>query len=275
MKKFIELRLDKRDQGKPEEMIIALLSDSGYDGFIEEEGYILAYREAKQLHIEAEKAAMKELGIHLSSARLVRDRNWNEEWESSYQPVTIGRDVMVRAPFHKKPQGFKWDILIDPRMAFGTAHHETTFMMLKHIIPMDLEGKKILDMGCGTGVLAILAAMKGAARVLAIDNDEWASQNARDNVSLNGLRNIDVLQGDAAAIGNEVFDIIFANINRNIILEDIQKYAHALPVGGKMLLSGFYEHDIRAIRSRAAEHGLSMEYNTSVNKWSLCSFTRK
>ena len=207
---------------------------------------------------------------------LVPDRDWNEEWEKNYfQPVRIGRDCLIRASFHPHEEGFTHTIVIDPRMAFGTGNHATTELMIREMLPLDLRGREVLDMGCGTAVLAILAARKGATRVAAIDIDEWACRNAADNCRLNDTPDIHVLHGGAEQIAScGTFDYIFANINRNILLRDIRYYVPALRTGGRLYLSGFYERDVPAVEEECRAQGLSLSASSHRDKWAIVSAVR-
>jgi len=272
-KMYFEVRVNTAP-GLDQNIIIARLAALGFDGFIEEEDHVLAYKVKDKEEAADISDALRITGLEAAGLNLMEDQNWNEAWESDYQPVVIGNDVVVRAPFHKPIQGIEYDIVIEPRMAFGTAHHETTEQMLMMIHKMDIRGKKVLDMGCGTAVLAILAGMMGAMEVLAIDNDEWAYHNSIDNIRLNMGIEAEVLHGDAGLLENRQFDIIFANINRNILLEDIPQYAGALTGKGKLLMSGFYLEDLPVIEEKSAASGLRL-LNTSVkNNWVAALFIR-
>lgn len=272
MKVFLEARIAL---DRPEELDIAVarLSLLGFDGFVEEQGYVLAYKEHDSSIIEI-KRKVEETGLSLVELKEIEDQNWNARWEESFNPVLIDDKVMIRAPFHKMHKGILYDIIIEPKMSFGTAHHETTYMMLQLMLQLELEGKLVLDMGCGTAVLAILAKLKHAASVTAIDNDEWAFQNAKENCDYNQV-DIRVELGDASSLKGRHFDIIFANINRNILLEDIPEYVLSLNKGGKILLSGFYFEDLEMIKNRSSEAGLAYENHIERNKWVAVIFTRK
>lgn len=193
-------------------------------------------------------------------------QNWNAIWESQYEPVTIGQ-CRVRAPFHAPAAGIAYDIIIEPRMSFGTAHHETTSLMISMLMEEEMSGKTVLDMGCGTGVLAILALKMGAAQVCAIDTDEWAFDNAKDNMLKNNAGEVVVLQGDASAIPGPAYDLVIANINRNVLLADIPAYARFMPAGAGLLLSGFYESDLEMIRQCAANSKLEYRHHETKNNW--------
>lgn len=198
-------------------------------------------------------------------------RNWNEEWEKNYfQPIRIDKQCLIRASFHQPEEGYEQTIIIDPRMAFGTGNHATTYLMLCEMLTLDLHGKEVLDMGCGTAVLAILAARKQAHRVVAIDIDEWAYRNAIENCRLNNTLDIRIEQGGAELLPHcGMFDYIFANINRNILLNDIRYYAPVLKAGGHLYMSGFYEEDIPAIEQECRQNGLTLLSHTSRNQWTV------
>ena len=189
------------------------------------------------------------------------DRNWNEEWERQHQPVLVDDFCWVRAPFHPHRDDVQYEIEIEPKMSFGTAHHQTTYMMLSLLRDEAIEGKRVLDMGSGTAVLAILARMKGAAYVEAIDNDEWAYRNAQENVERNGCGDASLLTAD------KHFDIIIANINRNILLRDMAAYAAVLADGGTLLLSGFYQNDVASLVEKASTLGLTLTDQRSRDGW--------
>lgn len=198
----------------------------------------------------------------------VKAQNWNEEWEKNYfEPIVIGSDCVIRSSFHKNVPKATYDILIDPRMSFGTGHHETTSLMIAYMLELELSGKSLLDMGCGTAVLAILAAMKGARPVMGIDIDEWAYENSLDNIKLNGYEQIVIKQGGAELLDTLSFDIVFANINRNILLNDMASYIACLPSDGELFMSGFYKEDIPVIEAKAKELGMRLLGFKEKNNW--------
>lgn len=202
------------------------------------------------------------------SFNLLEDKNWNEEWEKHYfQPIVIENKCVIHSSFHHIDKPFEYRILIDPKMSFGTGHHQTTGLILKEILSMDLSGKSVLDMGCGTAVLAILASLKGAGPITAIDIDEWAYNNALENVRLNNTNNVEVLVGGAELLGSKTYDVIFANINRNILLQDIPVYARVLNNSGILIMSGFYKEDIPAIRAKIEENGLAFHHASDMDNW--------
>jgi len=198
----------------------------------------------------------------------IKSKNWNEEWEKHYfEPIVIGNDCVIHSSFHKDVPSAKYDIVIDPKMAFGTGHHETTSLVIGQLLLMDLEGKTLLDMGCGTAVLAILAAMRGAKDIVAIDIDTWCTENSIENISINNISGIDVRLGGAELLAGLHFDIVLANINRNILLADMEQYVACLSSGGELYMSGFYKEDIPLIEAEANRLGLQLVDFKEKNNW--------
>ena len=263
------------------DVLAAELGEIGFESFTSDEkglqGFIPAilYNIA---HVEEKLAAFPLEGttIHYS-ARPVEDKDWNEEWEKNYfQPIHIGNECQIRASFHPEKPGFRHNILIDPKMAFGTGNHETTYLMIQAMLASDLKGQEVLDMGCGTAVLAILAHQQGAKRIVAIDIDEWAYNNALENIHLNQAEEIQVLLGGAERIAETgTYDTILANINRNILLHDIHHYAQALKEGGQLIMSGFYEEDCPMLEAECRQWGLEPIDRASRNKWTRMRVIRK
>lgn len=205
----------------------------------------------------------------------IQSENWNAVWEANFEPVIIDYRCTIRAPFHQNLPPTEYTILIAPKMAFGTGHHETTYLASEALLNLDLQGRKVLDMGCGTGILAILAAMKGATEVLAIDNDPQATENAVENIGINKVdAAIKVVTGNASLLTDQHFDIIVANINRNILLNDMHAYAKCLVGGGILLLSGFYAEDCSLLEEEAASLGLTKKQETVRNRWAMLAFTK-
>jgi len=272
---YIELKLPIPEPPEMGEIIIAELAEIGFESFSEEAGFIMAY--IPQKDFSKEKLSSIAYFQHVEpnpGIKLIEDQNWNAVWESNYPPVTIAGRCHVRAPFHEKNESVDFDILLNPKMAFGTAHHETTALMLGFLLEEDCKGKQVLDMGCGTAVLAILAEMKGAAKIDAIDNDEWSYNNSLENAGLNNCNNITVKLGDADLLETEtVYDLILANINKNILLKDIHRYAKVLKKGGRLFLSGFYTEDLRDISREAEKNGLKFVTNAEKNNWVAALFT--
>jgi len=258
-----------------EEALPALLGEIGFESFMETETGISAYIASENFSEEALDELLSSLPQKVRYEKnIIPDQNWNAVWESNFEPVLVAENCIVRAPFHERRNDVEFDLIIEPRMAFGTAHHETTFQMLQLLLKEDVTGKKVLDMGCGTGIIAILAEKKGAASVTAIDNDEWAYNNTCDNLKINNTTAITVLLGDASALGAEHYDVIFANINRNILLQDMKSYCNVLNDNGIIFFSGFYTEDNETIRAEAEKYGLQLETLSERNKWSAVKFRK-
>ena len=252
------------------EILMACLSELGCESFLESngelEGFIPFDLFNKPELISFLDKEMKDKGI-VYTLELIGEQNWNAIWESQYEPVTIAGKCLVRAPFHQAVPGIKYDLIIEPRMSFGTAHHETTALMIEMLMEEEPEGRKVLDMGCGTGVLAILASEMGALSVDAIDVDDWAFENAQDNCRKNNAGVVTVIKGGRDAIPGSDYNVIIANINRNVLLEDIPAYAGRLAANGILLMSGFYVEDIPVIIEKALESGLNMVNHREQNRW--------
>lgn len=251
------------------DILIAELGEAGFESFVENEEGVLAYIQKEDWSEDLLESVviLKNENFKISfQLKEIEQENWNASWESNFNPIQVDDRCVVRAPFHKKPN-VNFDIVIEPKMSFGTGHHETTFMMLQHILDHNFKGKSVLDMGSGTAVLAILAAMKGAESVDAIDIDHWCYLNAKENVSRNNCEQIHVFEGDVNLLTTQKYDVIIANINRNILLSDIPKYAKCLNAKGILFLSGFYEEDIPMISSKCEEVALKFEKNLKNNNW--------
>ena len=251
------------------EILIAELGNVGFESFVETENGVTAYIQKTDWNAEilADVFVLNsdEFSIEYNQNE-VPQTNWNAEWEKNFEPIQVDDLVSIRAPFHENPN-LKYDIVIEPKMSFGTGHHETTHMMVQHLLQLDLENKKVLDMGCGTGILAIFAEMKGAKPLDAIDIDNWCYENSVENVTRNNCENISVYEGDAALLVDKKYDVIIANINRNILLMDIKVYTNCLQEGGILLLSGFYEQDIPVIDAEVIKYGLKLEKFIQRNNW--------
>ncbi len=251
------------------EILIAELGNAGFESFVETEEGVTAYIQKKDWFAaildEIYVLQSKEFEISYKK-ETIKQVNWNSEWEKNFKPIQVDNFVSVRAPFHENPN-LKYDIVIEPKMSFGTGHHETTYMMIQHLLDLDLENKKVLDMGCGTGILAILAELKGAKPIDAIDNDNWCYVNSKENVERNNCQEISVFEGDAAMLTNKNYEVIIANINRNILLNDMQTYTDCLSENGILLLSGFYKEDIPIIDEEVAKYGLKLDKTIERNNW--------
>ena len=251
------------------EILIAELGETPFESFIETENGISAYIQKQywndDILNDVQILGSDEFDIEYTFEE-IEQVNWNEEWEKNFEPIDVDNTCRVRAPFHEKTNA-RYDIVIEPKMSFGTGHHETTYMMIQHLLETGLENKKTLDMGCGTAILAILAEMKGAKPIDAIDIDNWCYLNSIENAERNNCQHISVYEGDASLLDGKSYDIIIANINRNILLNDMEQYVACLNKGGLLFLSGFYEEDIPAINASCTEKGLTFIKKLSRNNW--------
>ena len=255
------------------DILSALIAETGFESFVECEGGMQAYVQQLLFDEEALKSIIADFPVPDTEITYnitePEDKDWNEEWEKNFfQPIVIDNRCVIHSTFHKDYPKAEYDIVINPQMAFGTGHHETTSSILGELLDADLKGKSVLDMGCGTSILAILASMRGADPVTAIDIDDWCVNNSRDNIALNNINNITVELGDASLLeGRKPFDVIIANINRNILLNDMAAYTACMHKGSEIYMSGFYVQDIDAIRSKGESLGLKFVHYREKNNW--------
>lgn len=251
------------------EILIAELGYAGFESFVENENGVTAYiqKEEWNEHILDDIYVLKNDEFEITyTHKEIEQTNWNAEWEKNFNSIQVDDLVSIRAPFHQNPN-LKYDIVIEPKMSFGTGHHETTHMMVQHLLKLDLLDKKVLDMGCGTGILAIFSEMKGANPIDAIDIDNWCYLNTLENVERNNCSNISAFEGDSSLLVNTKYDVIIANINRNILLSDMQTYTNCLTDKGTLLLSGFYQEDIPIIDAEVSKYGLKIDTIIEKNNW--------
>lgn len=251
------------------EILIAELGFAGFESFVENESGVIAYiqkndwKESILENIQILKSDEFKISFEKEE---IEQTNWNSEWEKNFEPIQVDGLVSIRAPFHENPN-LQYDIVIEPKMSFGTGHHETTHMMVQHLLDIDLYGKKVLDMGCGTGILAIFAEMKGATPIDAIDIDNWCYLNSIENTERNNCNHISVYEGDATLLKNRKYDVIIANINRNILLNDMNRYMNSLNDGGTILFSGFYKEDVSVIDGAVSKFNLTLKKTIERNNW--------
>ena len=256
------------------EIIIAELSEAGFESFVETETGVQAYIPARLYDgLDLNKILLSnrfDNSIITFSEKLIPAQNWNAVWESNFEPIYILNKILVRAPFHSITEKFQYEIVIEPKMSFGTGHHETTSLVMEQMLDLDFKQTTVLDMGCGTGILAILASKLGAKNIVAIDFDDWAYQNSEENFQRNDVEHILALCGDASIIPQQENDIILANINRNVLLADIGAYSKVLKQYGLLVLSGFYLEDVALIEQEANKHRLFIQNVNSKNNWAVC-----
>jgi ribosomal protein L11 methyltransferase len=275
---FIEIDIHLSEDGPWREICMAYLDDTAVDSLEDSPGGIKAYVRKDVFDKDDIMNALDQLppDVLLNvQFQEIESVNWNAEWEKNFHPVSIGSTFYLRAPFHPTSDRFRFEILMQPKMAFGTGHHATTSGILTLSEELDLSGKRVLDMGCGTAVLAIAAHLLGANEIDAIDIDEWAFNNAIENLELNNAGHIKVIMGDAGDIPDKTYDLIYANINRNILLNDMDTYVDHLALDGKLYMSGFYDEDLEMIVNKAHENGLILEDKRINDRWVAAKFGRE
>ena len=253
------------------DVLVAQLGEIGFDGFVDTDSGTEAFIQVSNFNEADLKFILDSFQddfMFSTEKEFIKSQNWNEEWEKNYfKPLVINNECVIRAPFHTDFPKTKFEIVIEPNMAFGTGNHETTSMMIETILENNMAYKNVLDMGCGTGILGILASMKGAKKVTAIDIDEWSFNGSNENATLNNIENMIVKQGDASMLGTEKFDIILANIHKNVLLSDMAAYCNVLHTGGLLVMSGFYTEDIEDIKAKAEGLGLKDKGFKTKNNW--------
>ncbi|MFK5890377.1 MAG: 50S ribosomal protein L11 methyltransferase [Flavobacteriaceae bacterium] len=260
------------------EILIAELAEVEFESFVETDGGLSAFilKEHWQESILDGIQILKSSEFNISyTFKEIEQVNWNSEWEKNFNSIVIDKKVSIRAPFHSKPDAVAYDIIIEPKMSFGTGHHQTTQVMVQHILDLTMTNKKVLDMGCGTGILAILAEMRGATNIDAIDIDTWCYENSVENIERNLCKNITVYEGDASLLKGKKYDVVIANINRNILLQDIKTYASCLDTEGVLLLSGFYVEDMPVIENECLKYRLEKQNIKERDNWVGVKFTKK
>lgn len=271
LKLSITLSPDKQEF---RDVLMAGLADYGFESFVENDEFIEAYIPAPNFDKNSFNIDFEPLFSISWESELIPDQNWNEEWEKNYfKPLVIADRCVVRAPFHTEYPECEFEIIIEPNMAFGTGNHETTSMMMEFILETPQNGLNILDMGCGTGILSILSSKCGAKSVTSIDIDKWSFDATSENAPKNGCSNVKPILGDASAIPNEKFDIIYANIQKNIIISDMQAYCKVLSPDGTVFLSGFYENDLTDIEKVASNYDLVLKSKKTRNNWCCAMFS--
>ncbi|HKM93045.1 MAG TPA: 50S ribosomal protein L11 methyltransferase [Prolixibacteraceae bacterium] len=266
----------KPDNQDFRDILMASLGEVGFESFVENDSNVEAYIPSNITFIEKiDVLDFDPLFVFQYKNEIIPEQNWNEIWEKNYfQPLVIANKCVVRAPFHTDYPKLEFEIVIEPKMAFGTGNHETTSLMIEHLLELDIANKKVLDMGCGTGILAILSSMLGAKKVTAIDIDKWSYEATCENSLINKCNNITAHIGNSSILGNESFDLILANIHKNVLIDDMARYNNVLILGGTLIMSGFYEHDLTDIKHVADSLNLKMNIFKTRNKWVAVSFTK-
>jgi ribosomal protein L11 methyltransferase len=261
------------------EIISAYLSEFGFEGVAEDEivkAYVVENEKSdEEIKILLDELIEKKLCFDEYIIDIIKPKNWNEEWEKNYfQPILIGEQCLIKSSFHKTDLKAKYEIIIDPKMSFGTGHHETTSMMAEYILETDIKGKIVMDMGTGTGILGILASMIGCDKIIGIDNDSWCYENAQENIEKNNIHNFEMILGDAGMLKSypDTFDVFIANINRHILLADIKYYVKTMRKPSTLLLSGFYLEDLPDIEAECSKHGLKFIDKKIKKNWICAKF---
>jgi ribosomal protein L11 methyltransferase len=273
---YIEATLDVNPEFG--EILVAELAELGFDTFLETETGIQAYSTEELFDAKAFKLLMEDYAEKTTlfyTLKTIEKQNWNAEWEQSFEPIQIGNQILVRADFHASQEGFTHEIIITPKMSFGTGHHETTSQVMELQLDVNHQNKTVLDVGTGTGILAILAEKLGAKQVRAFDIDEWSVENTEENLKLNNCEKTEVGLGTIADENHFVYDIVLANINRNILLSEIPVYTTFIKPGGNLLLSGFYEKDLPDIENVCNENGLKKQHSLSKKDWCAVVFVKQ
>jgi ribosomal protein L11 methyltransferase len=263
-------------EGEISEILTALLLELGYDGFQNEEGFLIAFipKTAFSESVLKKLPVLKDKVIEYHH-RILEGKNWNLEWEKNFLPVVIANRCLVRAPFHQVAEKYPLEIIIEPKMAFGTGHHPTTAMIAEYLLTRSPQGLSVFDMGCGSGILGIIAARSGASRVEMADTDPNATSSAKENVSKNNAGNTSVYRGGIEILRKKRHDMIIANISLSVLLEHMEDYARALPEGGILVISGILEHDYDVMVKSAALHGLEPKEKKCSQGWLMIEFSKK
>jgi len=274
---YIEIDIRLKLANPYAEIFIARLNEIKYESFSTDEVGLKAYirsdlfNKKKLTEIVDDISSFTKIDLSINA---IKKENWNADWENNYSPVHINKDCVIRAHFHDRFPNIEHEIIITPKMSFGTGHHETTFLVMNQIFELNLEGKQVLDIGSGTGVLSILASKLGAKKIVGIDIDKWAYENAIENSKLNNISNIQFIEGTAESIGKKMYDVVLANINRNIILADIQKYTRAMRPKSDMILSGFLKQDVKIILNKIKQLKFNLVASKNKNKWQMLHLRR-
>lgn len=274
---YIELTINVEPKEQGSDILIAQLSDLGFESFVETEVGFTAYVQEEEYSEEEIQLMFNDFSDIFKieySFKIIPQQNWNKEWESNFQPIEVDGKCYIRAPFHESKKEFIYDVIIEPKMSFGTGHHDTTQLMIQKLMLLNVKNQSLLDMGCGTGVLAIVASLTGASYITAIDIDDWSYENTIENLIKNNINNVLVHKGNAQILEGKLFHTILANINKNVLLTDMSVYNKSLEKDGNLVLSGFFETDANEIIKKAEELGLKFEDKKMSNQWMMLHFIK-
>lgn len=270
---YVELNIEFTEVHPWRDIMLSVLGEKEFDSFVETKTGLQSYIPENKYSEEIEKEVRQMQGVVSVNVKVIEDQNWNAKWEENFDPVVIEDKVAIKAPFHQQKFDQALVVTIQPQMSFGTGHHQTTWLMAKRLFELDLKDKEVLDMGTGTGVLAIVAEKRGAKSIFAPDIDEWSFNNAKENCELNNCKHIEVALGDDSTIENREFDVIAANINKNILIQHFSVYSKALRSSGKLLISGFFETDQDDLIKEATQHGFVFEEIYTKEGWAMMEFS--
>ncbi len=259
------------------EVLIVKFAELGFESFVDVEPAGFNAYIQEELYTKDVETNIDLLNNQFSfekKLQLIKDKNWNHEWEKNIQPINVNNKCYIRASFHPPIPEIKYDIIINPKMSFGTGHHETTYLVTSQLLELEVKNKTICDMGCGTSILAILAVKMGAASVLGVDIDDWAVENSQENIDTNNVKGIVVKKGGAELLAGKTFHVILANINRNVLLADMDKYVQSLDKQGVLILSGFFDVDAPAVQNKAELLGMQIVNKVLKNKWAALCFIK-
>ncbi len=274
---YIELSVTVVPKEQGSDVLIAQLAELGFESFIETQNGFNAYVRETDFNIQKVNVALSfyvDFFKFSYTSTTIPQQNWNKEWESNFQPIDVSGKCYIRAPFHEAKPEYRFDVVIEPKMSFGTGHHATTQLMIEKLMGLDINATSLLDMGCGTGVLAIVASMIGANSITAIDIDEWSYENTLENCIKNNISNVQVHKGNAQILEGKVFKTILANINRNILLNDLAIYEKSLEKLGNLIVSGFFETDIDELSAKANSLGLVLKDKAVKDQWAMLHFIK-
>jgi ribosomal protein L11 methyltransferase len=274
---YVELTVTIAPKEQGSEVLIAELSELGFESFVDAEQGFVAYISNSMFDKNAVELLLQNYSTLFkidSHSKIIEQQNWNQEWESSFQPINVDGKCIIRAPFHTPDKNYRYEIIIEPKMSFGTGHHHTTQLMIQKLMKLDIAGKSVLDMGCGTGVLAILASKMEANPITAIDTDEWSYENSIENLQKNNINNVLVHKGNAEILAGKVFHTILANINKNVLLADMEVYSKSLEKNGNLVLSGFFETDVPELTKKAESIGLHLLDKVTNEQWTMLHFLK-
>jgi ribosomal protein L11 methyltransferase len=275
--KSVTLQL-KDDGQEKREILIALLDALQTEGIEEHHDGLIVYFKSSHYQRSQIEALLTDyqsaIQVKIVSESSIAPKNWNKEWELSYSPVVISDSCLIRAPFHKVSRKYTYEIIIEPKMSFGTGHHETTQLMMEEMLSLDFSGVRVLDAGCGTAILAILAAKMGASHIVAVDHDEWAVRNAKENILRNKVKQVEIMPGVPGQLKGQLFGVILANVNMNLLLNEMGNFSAMMQRNALLLASGIFISDGDTLENKASQCGLQKVNSRIKNDWTMIAFRK-